>query len=131
MRISKKNVRISNDKYKVRTLSFIAIGYCCIAHDFLKGKFYCFKDFDLETMKLMTIEELDDFQSKNGSNIHSVTVYYYANDEQIGNITLGINEFFINFDKLTKNNTHLDLKFQVNRSKIKSKLMKYYSKLTK
>jgi hypothetical protein len=131
MRISNKNIRISNDKYKVRTLKFLEVGGCCIAHDFKTGLFYCFADFDLETMKLMSISELDEFQKKYGKQIHSITVYYYADDEQIGNITLGINEFFINFDKLINNNTHLVLKFQVNHSKIKSKLMKYYSKLTK
>lgn len=112
-------------------MDFIAVDKFCLVRDVKTSKIYCIPDFDIETLKLFTFDELEELQKKCGKNAYSVTTYYYANDELIGNMTLSIHNFFINFDKLVRNNRHLSFDFKVNTTKLKDKLMRVYSKITR
>lgn len=112
-------------------MDFIAVDKYCLVRDKITSKVYCIPDFDIETLKLFTFVQLEELQKKSGKNAYSVTIYYYDGVRLIGNITLSIQQFFINFDKIVRNNRHLSLNYQVNVSKVKDKLMRIYSKMTK
>lgn len=125
MKLSRKEVRESDQKYKVTTMEFFEVDPCCIARNTKLGKIYVWKDFDLLTMKNLSqydMEKLDKIYSKK-KKLRSILIEYHLPDNRSMYALHSVESFLINVEKIMIN-AKVDLTFIPNDTLAKHSIAK-------
>lgn len=122
MIISRKEIRLSDSKkYSVNTFMFFEIGKYCFCKNEKTKKCYAFKNFDLQTLKMMTFEQIDALKSV---NVRSITVSYQLSKHNYTYIRIRFNDFFNHIEPIN-NRVKTNLIFTINDNYLKD----FYSKI--